>query len=435
MATVLRPLFGTKPREETEVYKVVMDTILEIDGLRMGMSLQKLIRGGSEDDAADVRGVGHVKFGLRTEVGAVKDAIAALEQRIRAVRDSRPDLSPDAIFQAAGIDPAKLLARQDKGGGWIATGAVIDGAIRVVAAQNAGMAEVPVLLIVPEYPDTPPEALFLNLNWTHGQRLTLGERDTAFRRLAEGYRETHRNDRDAKTWSTWLGVRTDIPDGIIYDAVRNVFQDGTDAQKEEAAEALRTKVVPLLQAIEANTMPPDKAAEKINQEINRVAGKQGVTRTAIQKQAKKLGLKLPGKPASHAGTGGGGGSREATALGVKAADIDEFDLRRDAADFKRTVEKLNLTKRFEAIMNALREWATDADRYNVDQSRLVFNTIYPFWQPFLTVISRSRAYTTDAHLARQDRPLVQAVLAQMDAAIGADGGRKARERAEKAKRH
>jgi hypothetical protein len=406
-------------------YVVVKDGLtLAIETLRMDMSLRKLFRDIPQDEERELtfRGL-RLAVGLRRDREAIHDTIRSLQALITAVRETSPDLEPDEIFRACGLGPIKVLARPDGG----SSNVVVDGAMRVMAAQEAGMTHVPVQLVAPAYNRHPtygepaPELLFVYFNGQHGQRLTTAECATTFRILAQRHREAHDDDRDAMAWAAWAAPQSGVHAATVYDAIKNIFQDRTDEQKTEAERRLR-------EAAKKHGFVPTAV-------VNAIASDQGVTRTAVQKQAAELGLPLalpsvdaaPSAAAPAASDGDDEEAHAATALNLFASQIDKFDVRRNLSEIKALLA--DHVARLSGALGRINEWAEhEAAEYMVEQAKLLWSPLDTLWAGLLTFAWRARIYR-DPHLARRDLARLKDMLAEAHHAVAGDRQSRARRRA------
>lgn len=402
MATVLRPAFGARREDEPAVpYTVVANTVLGADGLSMSLSLVLANRKTDSDEERIRRGVGTIAVGLRRDTDAAVGAIATLAQLLTVTRAANPALDPAAVFQAAGLEPVAVLARQERRDApYTSTGLVVDGAIRVMAAVRAGMVDVPVQLVVPRYPDTPPEFLFVARNWRHGQRLTDQERDAVFRIVAQRYREAHPEERDPEAWSTWASERSSVPAAMILAAVRNVFKPLTPEQVKGLERMLRAS---------------HKAGGVTPTVIHNLAGEYGISRTAVQNRASDLGLLPKRAPKEDASKG---------PIDLYAAAVPKSDTRRDAA----TLAAMLKAAQLEAIVKDINYWAQyEAPEYRGDQAK-------PIWTKLTDLVYGSLVFANtcniweDAYEASRYEKVLETALQKIRAVLAMERSKAARRR-------
>jgi|GEM_PF-7003746 len=401
--------------------------MLACKGLRVGMSLQRYLEPKNADqDIEGRRDVGEVALGLRRDLGAVGDAIDALVQ----------------FYKAGGaVEPIKVLARREPNGHWSSTGWVVDGAIRVQAALEAGLAEMPVWLVTPHFEDTPLEGMYLHYNAAHGARLTLRERDAILHVLARRYMRDHTGDaRRAIVFAIRLSERTGLATSLIEKVTHNDFQVRDPDQYAEATRLLKEGKTPA--------------------EIAKLPGMP--SRAAIEKQARKLGIdyrrKAPaggthnghtGAGASSAGDTRGGhaaGARPGAKAGqngnapdatpdlVLASRLMRTDARATARDLEAALNLPQVQK--DAIDRAflqIKDWIlNEAEEYKTEQAKILWDVIerHSHWAELLHVNLALRIYR-DRYLRERDLPVLRQMVASAESeAVGRPRrGRRASRRA------
>ena len=166
----------------------------------------------------------------------------------------------------------------------------MDGAIRVQAALKAGIAEIPAWLVSPHFPDTPLEGMFLHYNWGHGARLTVRERDTALRIIADRYIRDALGERGAVAFGRWLAERAPgLGATLIAELTRNRFQVRTPDQWEEAARLGRGGT-PTAQQVAKLDALGIQISDHRGLSPSHIARLVGVSRAAVEKQFRKLGI-------------------------------------------------------------------------------------------------------------------------------------------------
>ncbi len=224
-------------------------------------------------------------------------------------------------------------------------------------------------------------------------------------------------------WAEWAAPQSGVHAAIVYDAVKNVFQDRTAEQKAEAERRLRD-------AAKAHGFVPTAV-------VNAIASDQGVTRTAVQKQAVVLGLPLAlpaadgqraaPAPAPAASDEDDESAHAATALNLFAAQIDKYDVRRNLSELKALLA--NHVAKFTGVLERINEWAEhEAAEYMVEQAKLLWSPLDTLWAGLLAFAWRARIYR-DPHLARRDLARLKDMLAEAHHAVASDHQRRARHRA------
>ena len=288
----------------------------------------------------------------------IRDAIEGLKQ---------------AYLAGDPVPPVYVLARRvDRT--WRSKMEVIDGAMRVAAAVEAGIPQIEVALIAPELEDTEPEALFLACNAIGPQRLTTCERDAALRVLARRYKTQHPDERDADLFARHLQSRTGLAARTIVNAVRGEFRPRTDEQRQLAERLLKEGKSP-----------------------SEVARRTDVSRQAIQKQKSKLEGKTRSRPL--------GSKKRPSGLVVTGADVVMASLPRVDAPATAAALRLALKKirpDLDKLMVQLKTWGVqEARECTAEQAKIIWSEIDPIWEACLHFNIASRIYR-DSSLARRD---------------------------------
>ena len=366
---------GTVP-----LYEVVTEVLLECRGLNMGMSLQRYLDENGVADEVKLGEIGEVMRGLRHDVGTVKDAVQALVQ---------------AYKTGLSMEPIKVLALRQPSNGWKSTGWVIDGAIRVRAALEAGVAEIPAQLVAPHFPDTPLEGMFLHYNARQGTRLTMTERNAILRVLARRFMRDHAEERDAAKFGHWLSQRTGLPSALIAGIVRNDFQVRTPDKWAEAERRLRAGESPA-----------------------KIAKDQGISRTALEKQAKKLGIDLPGKKKVRQAGGQAdlnGETPDATGGRKHRSQFVVIDARATARDLHAALKPV--AAGLDNVFHQINDWVlNEAPEYRFEQAKMVWDVVDRLWDCLFELNRASKIYR-DRHLAERDRPRLKQALSEAEAAL------------------
>lgn len=367
--------------------------MLECKGLKVAMSLQRYVeQRDSDEDIERRKEIGEVALGLRRDLAVVSDAVQGLAQSYKA---------------GIGIEPIKVLARREANGKWSSTGWVVDGAIRVQAAIESGIAEIPAWLVIPHLEDTPLEGMFLHYNAGHGTRLTLRERDAILRILARRYMRDHTGEaRDARVFGCWLAERTGLPADLIAQVTRNEFQVRTPEKYSEAERLLREGLTPA--------------------EISKREGMP--SRAAIEKQARKLGIAYqskakPGKDGRSAGSRPAGRAHlngdapDATPELILESRIERIDPRATARDLAAALRDArdDLDKAFAQID----DWVIkEAAEYRIEQAKIVWDVIerHLHWHDTLKLNVACRIYR-DRYLAARDLPLLKRAVAEAESVL------------------
>jgi hypothetical protein len=404
-------------------YKIVMGDhdpiMLECKSLNVSMSLQRLYRQRGDEDIQK-REFGEVACGLRRETETARDAIDALAQ---------------AYAAGATIEPIKVLARREPSHRWGSTGFVVDGAIRVQAALRAGIAEIPVWLVTPHFPDTPLEGMFLHYNIAHGARLTTAERDSALRVIARRYMRDNLGKRDAHAFGRWLSERAPgLPAALVAEIVRNEFQVRTPNQWAEA-ERLGRGGAPTAEQLAKLRARNVALPENGRLSPGHIAKLLGISRAAVEKQFKRLGIEFktmaktkrttdarraaeprPGGPAELDGD-----APDATPELILESQIEPVDARATAQDLLAALKPI--ADNFDRAIHQINDWVLrEAAEYRFEQAKLVWNVVDRFWDGLLAVNRAFRIYQ-DRHLAERDRPRLRDALSEAEATLATPRGR------------
>ncbi len=347
-------------------YRVVGTEKVAPRALNISLSLGYYYRAQQKEHTPQAL-AGVVRTGLRRNVAMIRDAIEGLK---------------DAYLAGDRVPPVYVLAqRVDRT--WRSTMCVIDGAMRVAAAVEAGIPRIEVALIAPELENMEPEALFLACNAAGSQRLTTMERDGVLRSLAHRYRLQHPDERDPDAFARRLQARTGLAARTIVNAVRGEFRPRT-------AEQLRL-------------------AERLIQEgkpVSEVARATGVSRQAVQKQKDKLDGK-------QQRSNGGPQRRERDSV-VTGADIVMASLPRVDAPATAAALRLALKKvkpDLDKLTVQLKTWGVqEARECTAEQAKIIWSEIDALWEACLQFNVASRIYR-DAYLARRDLARLQEAVA------------------------
>jgi len=395
-------------------YKVVMGRddplLMECQSLNVSMSLQRLYdRKGADEAARDIaqHEFGKVARGLRREVDFARDGIERMAQDFKAGK---------------AIDPIKVLGRQDASGRWVATGFVVDGAIRVQAALRAGIPEVPAWLVAPYFADTPLELMFLHYNESAFSRLKVAERDAILRIAADRYMTDSLGPRSALAFGYWAAERQPGSSPIlIAEVTRNRFQVRTPDEWGEAVRlgeggAPTAAQVAQLQSLRI-TVPENGRLSPA--QIGKVVG---VSRAAVEKQFRKLGIQPATKTRAGRGTvkrqtnghaAPNGRTPDATPELMLRSEIQVVDGRATAQDLLAALKPV--TVGFDRAIRQIDDWILkEAPEYQADQARMVWNVIDPFWHKLLTLNQAFHVYG-DRYLAARDRATLQEITAEAQA--------------------
>jgi hypothetical protein len=338
-------------------YKIVGTERVAPRALNVSLSLGHYYRSQQKGNPPAARGE-PARAGLRQNVETIRDAIEGLKQ---------------AYLAGDTVPPVYVLARRSNRT-WRSTLDVIDGAMRVAAAVEAGITELEVTLIAPEFEDTEPEALFLACNATCAQRLTTIERDAVLRALARRYRKQHPNERDLYAFARHLQPRTGLAVRTIANAVTGEFRPRTEEQRQFAERLLKEKKSP-----------------------SEVAQLTGVSRQAVQKQKSKLDGKKPSRKP--------GSKRRQTSEVVTGADVVMASLPR--VDAPATADALRVALKkirpdLDKLTVQLKTWGIqEALECDIEQAKIIWSEIDPIWEACLHFNVASRIYR-DPSLARRD---------------------------------
>jgi hypothetical protein len=385
--------------------------MLECVGLKVAMSLQRYFEPtNSDEDIERRKEIGEVALGLRRDLEVISDAVRGVAQSYKA---------------GIAIEPIKVLARREPNDKWSSTGWVVDGAIRVQAALESGIPEIPAWLVAPHFEDTPLEGMFLHYNFGHGARLTLRERDYILRTLARRYMRDHTGEaRDARVFGKWLTERTGLPANLVAQVTRNEFQVRTPEKYAEATQLLRNGLSPA--------------------EISKRDGMP--SRAAIEKQARKLGIPYQQKARTTAGGDGkpgevhpaarahhNGDAPDATPEGILESRIQRIDPQATARDLAAPLKAAqdDLTKAFAQIT----DWVLqEAAEYQIEQAKVVWKVVeqHLHWHETLKLNVACRIYR-DQDLAERDLPLLKQAVAEAERALRLSR-RRDRAKARRAKR-
>lgn len=346
-------------------YKVVGTEKVAPTALNISLSLGHYYRTQrKENSPAPLEGV--TRTGLRRNVGIIRDAIEGLK---------------DAYLAGDRVPPVYVLARRGDRT-WRSTMCVIDGAMRVAAAVEAGIARIEVALIAPELEDTEPEALFLACNAMGPQRLTTVERDALLRSLAHRYRLQHPDERDPDVFARRLQPRTGLAARTIANAVRGEFRPRTAEQR--------------------------RLAERLLQEgkpVSEVARSTGVSRQAVQKQKDKL----EGKPRSNGGSQRREPDQVVTGTDIVMASLPRVDAPATAAALRLALKKVKPD--LDKLTVQLKTWGVqEARECTAEQAKIIWSEIDALWEACLQFNVASRIYR-DPYLARRDLARLQEAVA------------------------
>ncbi len=174
-------------------------------------------------------------LGLRTDFTAIDDAVASLVQAYRAGEKLASILALATVSTSGQWHPVGTAV------GTIFRPFVIDGAIRAIAAIEAGVRQVEVVYIAPTHPDTQPELLFMYFNSRHGVRLTTVDRDRVVRAMAQQYRknppEGH-DGRDRHMFALWMGERCGLAASTIEEIIKGIFGVRTPEERQRAVQMM-----------------------------------------------------------------------------------------------------------------------------------------------------------------------------------------------------
>jgi len=296
--------------------------------------------------------------GLRRNIELIRDAIEGMKQ---------------AYLAGDPVPPVYVLARRvDRT--WRSTMEVIDGAMRVAAAAEAGIPQIEVALIAPELEDTEPEALFLACNAIGVQRLTTIERDAVLRALARRYRMQHPDERDPDAFACHLQPRTGLAVRTIVNAVRGEFRPRTDEQRQLAERLLKEGKSP-----------------------SEVARLTDVSRQAIQKQKSKLEGKAPSRPS---GSKGRPSDQAVSGTDIVLASLPRVDAAATAAALRLVLKKIR--PELDKLTVQLKTWGVqEARECSAEQAKVIWSEIDQIWEACLHFNVASRIYR-DPYLARRD---------------------------------
>jgi hypothetical protein len=346
-------------------YKVVGHEKVAPRALNISLSLGYYYRAQKNEHSSQAVEAGG-RTGLRRNVAMIRDAIEGLK---------------DAYLAGDRVPPVCVLARRvDRM--WRSTMCVIDGAMRVAAAVEAGVPRIEVALVVPEVEDTEPEALFLACNATGSQRLTTVERDAVLRSLAHRYRLEHPDERDPDVFARRLQSRTGLAVRTIANAVRGEFRPRTAEQRQLAEHLLRE-----------------------GKPVSEVARLTGVSRQAVQKQKDRL----EGKQRSY----GGSQRREpdpiVTGADIVIASLPRVDAPATAAALRLALKKVRPD--LDKLTVQLKTWGVqEARECTAEQAKIIWSEIDALWEACLQFNIASRIYR-DPYLARRDLARLQEAVA------------------------
>ena len=306
------------------------------------------------------------------QVALDKAAHTGIRQNVETIRDGIEGLK-QAYLAGEPVPPIYVLARQvDRS--WRSTLNVIDGAMRVAAAVEAGISQLEVALIAPELEDTEPEALFLACNATSAQRLTTIERDAVLRALARRYRKQHPNERDLYAFARHLQPRTGLAVRTIENAVTGEFRPRTEEQRQHAERLLKEK-----------------------KSTSEVAQLTGVSRQAVQKQKSKLDGK---KPSRRPGSKRSPSGEIVTGADVVMASLPRVDAPATADALRVALKKIRPD--LDKLTVQLKTWGIqEAVECDIEQAKIIWCEIDPIWDACLHFNVASRIYR-DPSLARRD---------------------------------
>ncbi len=309
------------------------------------------------------------------------------------IRDAIEGLK-DAYLAGDRVPPVCVLARRiDRT--WRSTMCVIDGAMRVAAAVEAGIPRIEIVLIASELEDMELEALFLACNATGAQRLTIVERDAVLRSLAHRYRLEHPDERDPDVFARRLQSHTGLAARTIANAVRGEFRPRT-AEQRQLAERLLLDRKP----------------------VSEVARLTGVSRQAVQKQKDRL----DGKPRSKDGPERREPDPVVTGTDIVMASLPRVNAPATAAALRLALKKVRPD--LDKLTVQLKTWGVaEASECTVEQAKIIWSEIDALWEACLQFNVASRIYR-DPYLARRD--LVRLQEATALASHGATHGGAAR---------
>jgi len=416
-ATALKLVNGTLP------YEIVGRQHVVPSALKVELSLHDwyAAQNGKGAAATDLPLVG-----IRQAMAVVSDGITALRQ---------------AYAANAYVPPIRVLAER-AGQVWRNTCLVLDGAMRVTAAVQAGIGTVEVELVRPVHEDTAPHHLFLAFNASGGRGLSVVERDKVLVFDARRYRQRDPIQRDAQQFAEWEAGRTGLAAETILRVTTGEFRSRTPDQIEAARDMILRgeKVSAIVAAFQPITR---QAIEKQRDQIIRDLHNQGRSRAAIAEQlglppaTVKSALEPTGAKARH--TARLSAPRHITGADTGLSDLPRVDpnktrqalqlaVQRAKGDLAPALKALGTVAAVQHVVRAakprlaqvdmqLRAWGVDEAReYTLEQAEGPWAVVDPHWVVLLDYNDACRIYRSAA-LAKRDLPRLKRLVALAEHAL------------------
>ena len=418
-ATALRVVHGQLP------YEIVGRQRIVPTALKVELSLHDwyVAQNGKDASATDLPLVG-----IRKAMEVVGDGIESLRR---------------AYAANAYVPPIKVLAER-AGQSWRSTGLVVDGAMRVTAAVQVGIATVEVELVRPVHEDTAPHHLFLAFNAMGARGLSTVECDKVLVFDARSYRQRDPLQRNGHKFAEWEAERTGLAAETILRVTKGEFRSRTPDQIKAAREMILRgeKVGKIVAAFQPITR---QAIEKQRDQVIRELDKAGKSRAEITKQLDvtpetvKSALESTGSNAHHPApraaqhiTGADTGvshlrrvnpekTRQALQLAVERAD----------GDLAPAVEALGTVAAVQHVVRAakprlaqmdlqLRAWGIEEAReYTLEQAEGPWAVVDSHWDTLLDYNDACRIYR-NAALATRDLPRLKRLVALAEHTLRAE---------------
>ena len=362
--------------------------------------------------------------GIRKATAVVEDGIESLRQ---------------AYAGNAYVPPIKVLAER-AGQSWRNTGLVVDGAMRVTAAVQAGVGTVEVELVWPVHEETAPHHLFLAFNAMGARGLSVAERDRVLVFDARRYRQRDPLERDSEEFAKWEAQRTGLAAATIRWVTKGEFRTRTPDQVKAARDMILRgeKVGKIVAAFQPITR---QAIEKQRDQIIRELHKEGKSRAEIVKQLDvapetvKSALEPTGSNARRTAehiTGADTGlshlrrvnpekTRQALQLAVERADGDLAPALQALGTVAAVQHVVRAAKpRLAQVDLQLRAWGiAEAGEYTLAHAEGPWAVVDSHWETLLDYNEACRIYR-NAALAKRDLPRLKRLVALAERTLRAE---------------